>query len=98
MEVGVWKDFLQEGQFKHSTVWLVDNELAVIISSISIFNEVGTFSLLCSSLGIYHEQINAASAYEAKREAMKKVHAKLTLFGNGFRAYLETQKKQENGI
>lgn len=87
-----WEDFIQEEQFKHSTLWLVPNEMAVLISAISVFAEPGTYTITCVSLGIQHEQLNASTPEAAKVAAIVCIKNRLMKYGNGLRGYMDKIK------
>ncbi len=87
-----WTDTYNEGKFIDSTLWLLPDKFAIMISGCSIYAKSGGLTLVCPVLSIFHSQMKSTTVDDAKAEAIEMVKVALRTYGNALRAYM----KQEN--
>lgn len=90
-----WEDEYKDGEFRLSVLWLIKDEMAVIVSGSSIFSNHGSFTVVCPQLLIQHEGLKSSTVDSAKAEAINLLAARLTKYGNGVRGYMAKVKGTE---
>ena len=98
-----WEDEYKDGAFKLSVLWLVENEMAVVVTGSNIFAKNGCYTVMCPQLCIQHEGLSSTTLENAKVEAINVLASRLTKYGNGLRAFMaknkvcETKNNEPNG-
>lgn len=84
-----WRDDIKDGEHHLSALWLVPEKMVVVVSNKGVFSRSGSFTVMCPQLEIQHEHLEATNYDEAKNEAIKVVHKRLKMYGDGLRSYLD---------